>query len=969
MDYWKDFRGPNAGYVAELYERYRRDPSSVDASTRAIFEHSPPPHELISADSARGTVGAGPGRGARDRHFESARLEGRYTSEVPCVEARPEVLEEIHRVVGAVNLAESIRKFGHLDAHLDPLGSEPPSDPSLHAEFHGVTEDDLQRLPASIIVGRIAEGKCSASEVIAELRQIYSSVTGYDYAHLRDPEEREWLRTAAESGLFRPPADPIDEIGLLERLTQEGAFEQFLHRTFPGKTRFSIEGLGILIPVLDQVIGRAAEAELHNILIGMAHRARLNVLAHVLKKPYAQILAEFKDPVRTSRFRGDVGWTGDVKYHLGARRTLRGESEVDLVVAIAPNPSHLEAVDPVVEGMARAAGTRVNRPGPPQFDPTRTLPILIHGDAAFPAQGVVAETLNLYLLPGYRTGGTIHVIANNQLGFTTTPEDGRSTLYASDLARGFRVPIVHVNADHPEACIEAARLALAYRVRFQKDFVIDLVGYRRYGHNEGDEPSFTQPAMYQKIASHPTVRQLWAKTLLERGVIAEGFADALVRKHMGELEGVLAGLEPESQLVEPRPEEPPPGAARQAKTAVAVERLRELNDALLRVPEGFNLNRKLERTRERRRRALDSLEERTIDWAMAEELALASILEDGIAIRLTGQDAARGTFSQRHAIFYDTKTDEPFIPLQSLPQAKAAFEVHNSPLSENACLGFEYGYNVQEPGRLVIWEAQYGDFISSAQTVVDEFIVSARAKWGLTPSLVLLLPHGLEGQGPDHASGRPERFLELAAAGNIRLVNCTTAAQYFHLLRLQATLLKTDPLPLVVFTPKSLLRHPLVASSLGELADGGFERVIDDPRVDTPAQVRRLILCTGKVYVDLVGSELGKENRAVAVCRVEQLYPVPEQDLRLVFDRYPHLEEVVWVQEEPRNMGAWPFMRLRLTRLIDGRWPLSYVGRPRSSSPAEGSSAWHALNQEAIIKQALDLAETRTEESILSKKS
>ncbi len=938
MDIWRDFRGLNAGYVAGLYERYRQDPSSVDPATRAIFAQSPPPGDLAASGAA--------------------------------LAGTPQpTLAEVHKVVGAVNLAESIRKFGHLDAHLDPLGSEPPSDPSLHPEFHQVTEDDLRCLPATIIVGEIARGKSNALEVVQELRQVYSSVTGYDYAHLRDPEEREWLRTAAESGLFRPPADPIDEIALLERLTQEGAFEQFLHRTFPGKTRFSIEGLGMLIPVLDEVIGRAAEAEFRNILIGMAHRARLNVLAHVLKKPYAQILAEFKDPVKASRFRGDVGWTGDVKYHLGARRTVKGASEVELVVSIAPNPSHLEAVNPVVEGMARAAGTRVDVRGTPQFDPTRTLPILIHGDAAFPGQGVVAETLNLYLLPGYLTGGTIHIIANNQLGFTTTPEDGRSTLYASDLARGFRIPIVRVNADHPEACLEAARLALAYRARFQKDFVIDLVGYRRYGHNEGDEPSFTQPVMYQKIATHPTVRQLWAKTLLERGVIDEGLANKLAREHIGHLESVLASLEPESQLVEPRPAGPPPGAARQAKTAVSVARLRELNQALLSVPEGFNVNRKLERARERRRRALGALEERTIDWAMAEELALASILEDGIAIRLTGQDSERGTFSQRHAVFYDAKTNQPFTPLQALPQARAAFEVHNSPLSENACLGFEYGYNVQEPGRLVIWEAQYGDFINGAQTVVDEFIVSARSKWGLTPSLVLLLPHGIEGQGPDHASGRPERFLDLAAAGNLRLANCTTAAQYFHLLRLQAVLLETDPLPLVVFTPKSLLRHPLVASSLRELAEGRFERVIDDAQARMPGEVRRLILCSGKVYVDLVSSDATKQNHAVAICRVEQLYPVPEQDLRSLFDRYPNLDEVVWLQEEPRNMGAWPFMRARLRRLIDGRWPLHYVGRPRSSSPAEGSSAWYALNQETIVKQAFDLTEIRSEESVLSKKS
>jgi 2-oxoglutarate dehydrogenase E1 component len=930
------FQGVNEAWVLDLYERYQADPASVDEGIRAFFRQWKPPEGWLVTE-AEATL---------PRTAESARTYG--------------------KVVAAVNLAESIRKFGHLAAQLDPLGSDPPGDPSLDPAFHGITEDELAELPASLIVGPIAQDKRNALEVIQELRRVYSSVSGWDWAHLRVPEEREWLQTAVERGLYRPPADPIDEVALLDRLTQEGVFELFLHRTFPGKTRFSIEGLGMLIPMLDEIISDAADAGIRTVLIGMAHRARLNVLAHVLNKPYAQIIAEFKDPARASRLRGDLGWTGDVKYHAGFRRAVRDGHEVNMVVSLAPNPSHLEAVDPVVEGMARAAGTFVDRGGPPRFDPTRTLPLLIHGDAAFPGQGVVAETLNLYRLPGYTTGGTIHIIANNQLGFTTEPEDGRSTIYASDLARGFRIPIVRVNADYPEACIEAARVALAYRVRFQKDFVIDLVGYRRYGHNEGDEPSFTQPLMYQKIAAHPTVRQRWAKTLLERGVIQEGEADALVRKHMDYIQEVLKTVEPERQLVEPEPAPPPPGAARQAHTAVDAERLRQLNAALLNLPPGFNLNRKLERPRARRREMLADPEARTIDWAAAEELALASILEDGIAIRLTGQDTERGTFSQRHAVLFDVKTGERFVPLQALPQARAAFEVHNSPLTENAALAFEYGYNVQEPGRLVIWEAQYGDFINGAQTVVDEFIVSARAKWGLTPSLVLLLPHGLEGQGPDHASARPERFLQLAAAINLRLANCTTAAQYFHLLRLQASLLKTDPLPLIILTPKSLLRHPRVASSLRELAEGRFQRVIDDAQADRQ-RVRRLILCSGKVYVDLVTCGRREQTPEVAIARLEQLYPFPEDDLRPVLQGYPRLEEVVWMQEEPRNMGAWEFLRLQLARLIDGRWPLHYIGRPRSSSPAEGSAAWHTQNQEALLRNAFDLAEIRAEESVLLK--
>jgi 2-oxoglutarate dehydrogenase E1 component len=934
IDDWSDFQGVNAGYVAELYERFRQDPNAVDAETRAFFEKSPPAKLPLP-----GFRGAAP-------------------------------VADVEKIVAAVNLAESIRKFGNLAAHIDPLGSELPGDPSLLPETYGLTEEDLKRLPANIISGSIAETASNAFEVIQALRQVYCSHSGFDYAHLRDPEEREWLRNATESRMFHPPKNPISEIGILERLTQEGVFESFLHRTFPGKTRFSIEGLGMLIPILDEVIHSAADANTRQILIGMGHRGRLNVLAHVLNKPYAQILAEFKDPVKTSKYRGDLGWTGDVKYHSGAQRSLQSDETLSLIISMAPNPSHLEAVDPVVLGMARAGGTQVNQPGAPRFDPTRTLPILIHGDAAFPGQGVVAETLNLFRLPGYTTGGTIHIIANNQLGFTTPPEEGRSTIFASDLARGFRIPIVHVNADDPEACIGAARLAFAYRARFRKDFLIDLVGYRRYGHNEGDEPSFTQPVMYRKIAEHPTVRQLWVKTLLERGVIQPGFAEELVRKHMDHIQSVYNSLEPERQLVEPVPEPPKPGTARQTKTAVPIERLRQLHEALRRFPEGFSVNRKLQRAIDRKRATFEDIDAKTIDWSSAEELAWASILEDGIAIRVSGQDVERGTFSQRHAVFYDANTGNRYIPLQALPQAKAAFEIRNSPLSENAVLAFEYGYNVNEPGRLVIWEAQYGDFVNGAQVVVDEFIVSARSKWGLTPSLVLLLPHGLEGQGPDHSSARPERFLQSAAAINIRIANCTTAAQYFHLLRRQALLLQKDPLPLIVLTPKSLLRHPLVASSPRELAEGGWQAVIDDEVARQRAdEVRRLILCNGKVYVDLATSPQRQQSPAVAVCRVEQLYPLPEDDLKDLLAAYPALDEVVWLQEEPRNMGAWEFVRLQLARLIDGRCPLHYIGRPRSSSPAEGSSAWHALNQELIIRQAFDMKGVRTEDTVLLRKA
>ncbi|GIW47396.1 MAG: 2-oxoglutarate dehydrogenase E1 component [Deltaproteobacteria bacterium] len=917
MDIRKEFHGPNLGYIMELYDRYLRDPNSVDRATRAFFEKWKPD-----------------------------------------IDGMPEVIGvDVNKIVGVVNLAQAIRAYGHLAARIDPLGSEPPGDPSLDPAYHGLTEEDLRQLPASLVGGPVAENASNALEAIEALRRVYSSTIGYDYEHIHAPEERQWLRYAAESGQFRPPKDPINPRSVLEQLTQVEVFERFLNRIFPGKFRFSIEGVDMLVPMLNEIIGEAAESGILNILIGMAHRGRLNVMAHVLNKPYPYILAKFKDPVRSSHFRDDLGFTGDVKYHEGARRALTNGKEIELVVTLAPNPSHLEAVNPVVEGMARAAGTRVDKPGAPEFDYTANLPILIHGDAAFCGQGVVAETLNLSRLRGYKTGGTIHIITNNQLGYTTPPEAGRSTLYASDLAKGFEIPIVHVNADDPEACIEAARLAFAYLMRFQKDFLIDLVGYRRHGHNEADEPTFTQPIMYQKIEKHPTVREIWAKTLIERGIVKEDEPEELINKYMKELHSALETVESnEEAFIEPLPKPPPRGAARRVKTAVPAERLKELIESLTRVPPGFSLHPKLKRWIERKRIALENMDEPSVDWSMAEELAFASILADGIAIRITGQDTERGTFSQRHAVLHDVKTGETFTPLQALPQAKAAFEIYNSPLSENATLGFEYGYNIQEPERLVIWEAQYGDFINGAQVIVDEFLVSARAKWGQTPSLVLLLPHGYEGQGPDHSSARLERFLELAAENNMRIANCTTAAQYFHLLRRQAALLKVDPLPLIVMTPKSLLRHPKVASPLRDLAEGRWQPVIDDMEAQKkPKQTKRLILCSGKVYVDLITSEFRAQHPEIAIVRVEQLYPLPFDELKEVIERYQKAKEVVWVQEEPENMGAWRYIWPYLKEIIRDQRPLHYIGRRPSSSPAEGSAAQHKVNQEALIEQAFNM--------------
>ncbi len=925
--HWRQFQGINEGYLVDLYERYQANRLAVDEQTRAFFDANPIPllKELAAEEEAKTPAGV-----------------------------------NAEKIVSVARLAESIRQYGHFAAQLDPLGSPPPGDPLLDPLTHGLEEDTLRRLPASAVGGEAARRATNAYEAIQILQRTYIGRVGHDYLQIRIPEERSWLRSAVESERFIPHLTAEESADLLRRLSEVEVFERFLQRTFPGKTRFSIEGVDLLVPMLDELVRLAGSEGVNHVLIGMAHRGRLNVLTHVLGMPYDAILAEFKDPLeRRLRSDDDLGWSGDVKYHLGGRQALNSEGEVAVEITVVPNPSHLESVNPVVEGMARAAGTRANQPGAPVFDPAVTLPVLIHGDAAFPGQGVVAETFNLYRLEGYHTGGTIHIITNNQLGFTTEPHEGRSTIFASDLAKGFRAPILHVNADDPLSCLLSVRLAWAYRQTFHRDFVIDLIGYRRYGHNEGDEPTFTQPRLYAVIEKHPTVREQFARQLILHGEITSDQAEEWVRECETRLQGILERLDPNHALGSPAVSLHSGTAdAVQLSTALSLERLEALSQALNRLPPGFNLHPKLARARERRNRWRDDLNWRAIEWAQAEELALGAILEDGVPIRMTGQDVLRGTFSQRHAALFDQVSGKKYIPLQHLPQAKAAFEIHNSPLSEMAALGYEYGYSIHASDRLVIWEAQYGDFINGAQIILDEFISSARAKWLLKPALVLLLPHGYEGQGPDHSSARLERILNLWAEDNLRVVNCTSAAQYFHLLRRQAALLRSDPLPLVVMTPKSLLRHPLVASAAVELTRGSFQPVLVD---DTPpAQVRRAILCSGKVAIDLTISEARRQHPETAILRVEELAPFPIVEVAEALLQYPHLEEVRWVQEEPVNMGGWEFVRPYLRKINANRYALTRVSRPRAASPAEGSNALHLYNQQRLLEQAF--TEIRSEE-------
>ena len=916
------FTGQNLGYVLELYDRYLESPESVDAETAEFFSNWSPDMLVIDAPESNG------------------------------VTATPSM--DMRKVVGAVELVQSIRQFGHLGAQLNPLGYAPPDDPSLHLDTHHVTDDDLKSIPASLVTdGTLAQQASNAYQVVQELRDIYSQSIGWDNEHIHIPEERAWLREAIESRRFRYEGTSEESISLLKRLTQVEAMEHFLQRTFPTKYRFSVEGLDMMIPMLDEVVEYAKSTQSTLVGIGMAHRGRLNVLAHIMQRDYKKILAEFADTRERAGENEAIGWTvDDVKYHKGAEYKV---PDSDLVLKMAPNPSHLEAVNPVVVGMARAAATKRHKAGAPEFDPFATMQVLIHGDAAFPGQGIVAETFNLSKLPGFAVGGTLHIIANNQLGFTTLPEDGRSTLYASDLAKGFNVPIVHVNADDPAACLEVARLAAAYTAEFEKDFLVDLVGYRRYGHNELDEPGFTQPLMYDDVRAHDTVRKLWADTLVKRGEITDDEVQTLVEDATQHLQSIYEAMaESQEGIADLDVVEAEKGLAKKIETKVDADTLVAINDGLRGVLEEFNFySTRFKKTILSRRTALNDPEERGIDWAGAEEFAFATILADGIPIRFTGQEAQRGTFSHRHAVLHDSGNGDELSPLQVFPQSKAAFEIHNSPLSEEAVLGFEYGYNVEAKDTLVVWEAQYGDFVNGAQNIIDEFISSGREKWGEKPSLVMLLPHGHEGAGPDHSSARPERFLTLAANTNMRIVNPTTAGQYFHLLRRQALLIESDPLPLIVMAPKSLLRSPNVMANMNDLTTGKWLPVIDDPDVK-PKDVKRLVFCTGKFYYDLAGAEFREQYPDVALVRIEQLYPFPVPEMREIVERYPNVTQIVWAQEEPKNMGAWEYMGYRLKKLVGMGTPVNYVGRRRSSSPAEGSKTAWAINQSMITEYAFD---------------
>ncbi len=866
--------------------------------------------------------------------------------------------ELLGAVQAATSLLKGYRTHGHLAARLDPLGREPKGDPAIQPENLNLTPELMARVPASIL--RIGVPGETLLDVLPRMREAYCGTIAYQFEHLSSHQQRTWLREMVETGAHRQPLTDDEKRRLLGRLIDVFEFERFVEKAYLGQKIFSIEGLDAIVPMLDELVTLAGRAGADEVVFGMAHRGRLSVLAHNLGRSVESILAEFEGAKQIEQVKAVAaiphGGTGDVKYHYGHQGIYENSEGEKIAVRLYPNPSHLEFVDPVVEGATRFIQAEVDGPKL-HHEPKRAVPVLLHGDAAFPGQGVVAETLNLQALRGYTTGGTVHIIQDNQVGFTTDPEDARSTPYAADMAKGFNIPIVHVNADDVEACSSAIRLAMAFRERWGRDVVIDVIGYRRYGHNETDEPAYTQPAIAAKIKAHPPVSEIYAQKLIEEGTIASEDVEKARKARHEEMSAALKDLRKKMELGEyedptvttsstgelDRSASPP------VETAVPEQKLGELNEALLEVPESFTIHRKLRKPLGNRREALEN---GGIEFGHAESLAFASLLTEGVHIRLTGQDTERGTFSHRHLVLHDEKTGLPYCPMQNLADSTAPFELYNSPLSEIACLGFEYGYSAATPNALILWEAQFGDFANAGQVIIDSFIASGEAKWGQTSRLTLLLPHGYEGSGPEHSSARIERFLALAAEGNIRIANPSTAAQYFHLLRRQALIRKARPM--IVFTPKGLLRLDRASATPDELTKGQFHFILDDPAAaERHEKVERLVLCTGKIFWDIDAHERRKAAENVAIARVELLYPFAKEQLSRLIASYPNLKEIVWAQEEPRNMGAWKVMSRRLPDLMPEGVELGYVGRPTRASPGEGYSVAHAREQERIVLTAL----------------
>ncbi|MET0627961.1 MAG: multifunctional oxoglutarate decarboxylase/oxoglutarate dehydrogenase thiamine pyrophosphate-binding subunit/dihydrolipoyllysine-residue succinyltransferase subunit, partial [Acidimicrobiia bacterium] len=852
---------------------------------------------------------------------------------------------QYEKVVQVHSLVNMYRVRGHLIANLDPLGRrEPHTHPELDVAHYDLSIWDLDReFPiGNLTAGHAPRPTLPLRDILGILRDAYSRTVGVEYMHIQEPDQKEWIQARVE--VPAPATSPADKLRILERLNAAEAFERFLHTKYLGQKRFSLEGAETLVPMLDALLSEAADAGMTDVVLGMAHRGRLSVLTNVLGKSYAQIFREFEGELDPSSTQG----SGDVKYHLGTTGKHASPDGNEIALTLAANPSHLEAVDPVVEGMARALGDAAG-------DTRRAtvLPVLVHGDAAFAGQGVVAETFNLSEVPGYEVGGTVHLVVNNQLGFTTPPDLGRSSVYPTDVAKMVQAPIFHVNGDDPEAAVRVIRLAFEFRRTFDKDVVVDLVCYRRYGHNEADEPAFTQPRMYELIDGHAPVRALYVQQLVQRGDITPEEQKAIDADFKAQLDAAFeqthaSTRENDDDLGVSAPRVESDGDA-QVHTAVEESDLLQVVDGLARVPDGFAVNPKLHRQLLARRTSFDHDE---IDWALAESLAFGSIVLEGTAVRVAGQDTRRGTFSQRHGVLVDQVSEAEYVPLAHLADDQAPFMLYDTVLSEYAALGFEYGYSVMSDA-LVCWEAQFGDFANGAQIVIDQFVVAANDKWGQRSRLALLLPHGLEGQGPEHSSARIERYLTLCADGNMRVVYPSTAAQYFHVLRRQVHAEAT--VPLVCFTPKRYLRMPHTRATRAALTNGQFDLVLDDRAVGNggldKGSVERVLVCTGKIAHELM-DERDTRGAPVAVVRVEQLYPWPEQELLAVLETYPALREVWWVQEEPENMGAWTFVFSRLSPELEGRATLHHLARDSSASPASGSVKVHDREQRDLLAAA-----------------
>ncbi|MBI1301741.1 MAG: 2-oxoglutarate dehydrogenase E1 component [Alphaproteobacteria bacterium] len=954
--------GVNAEYIAQLYARYLKNKTSVDQSWQTFFKElndnetaflremsgaSWTPQENTFQSRQFGSTAIAPTDGILEEAANDVKPKSKK-SVVSSGDAQQAAKDSIR----ALMLIRSYRFRGHLISDLDPLGIKTPDKhPELDPEYFGFESADYDR--KIFINGELGLEYATLREIVQALQEIYCRKVGVEYMHISCVEERQWLEKRVEDGRNTTNFKPESKKIILKHLTASESFEQFLHKKHTGTKRFGVDGGEALIPAMEEILRCGAEQGLEDVIIGMAHRGRLNVLANIMGKPFTTIFAEFQGQSSTP---DDVQGSGDVKYHLGTSgdREYNGKN---VHLSLTANPSHLEFVNPVVIGKARAKQIRRG-----DAQSTSVMPILLHGDAAFAGQGITAETLMISELPGYRVGGTVHIVINNQIGFTTMPNYSRSGPYCTDVAKMLDAPILHVNGDDPEAVVHAARIITEFRQKFKKDVVLDIICYRRYGHNEGDEPAFTQPVMYQKIAQQQTTRTLYANKLVAEGSLSEEDVNKIKDDFEANLEAAFKAVE----SYKPNAADYLEGAwsdmkvaygdDRRGKTAATDKDIKKVTEVLTKVPDGFNINKKLQRVVDGRAEMVKSGE--NLDWAMAEALAFGTLIEDGYAVRLSGQDVGRGTFSQRHAIWYDQENGEKYIPLQNVKKDQALFEAHDSPLSEMAVLGFEYGYSLADPKTLTIWEAQFGDFANGAQVMIDQFISSGESKWLRMSGLVMLLPHGYEGQGPEHSSARFERFLQLSADDNWQVCNCTTPANYFHILRRQMH--RDFRKPLVVMTPKSLLRHKLAVSKIEQLTgDSTFHRVLwDDDRADMVKadKIKRVIICTGKVYYDLVQERRDRGIDNIAILRLEQIYPFPDKSLATELKPFKNAD-IIWCQEEPENQGAWHFVDRRieavLTEIKHKAGRPRYIGRVASASPATGSNATHTKEQNALVDAAL----------------